>query len=73
MEIASVKDLDKYEEKRDPTGNYLVHSVPHKVYKSIISLFNNYVFHRKQDGEYIVKTHIGQRRQIKKYLQITLK
>jgi len=59
-------------EKLDPTGNYTVHSVPKGVFEAVKQLFGNYVFTRKRQGVYLIKTHIGQRASIKKYLLINL-
>lgn len=57
----------------DTTGNYVTHQVPKELFYALKSMFSNYIFNRiGKDGEYLIRTHIGQRNLIKKHLNIEL-
>lgn len=68
------RDPKDFKEKRDPKGNYLIHEVPKELYVAVKELFRNNIFARKDKrGVYLIKTHVGQRKVIRKYLNINLK
>ena len=57
----------------DPTGNYVTHQVPKRLFMDVKHMFDGYVFTRvTKEGAYLIKTHAGQRKSISKYLKIEM-